>query len=174
MISPEDFWVNIIAPNPIELFSPVLFPPNSYACIKICVPLATSLIATNLISSWFLIMTSSNGNIFRVTGYLCGELTGHRCIPLTKASDQSGDLMFSLIFAWTNDWVNNRDGGDLRHHRAHYDVTVMFLLLIKRISPHLHMYTFLWPHMALLNPNEWMVSVGDHNLLNIHISTNLE
>ena len=33
------------------------------------------------------IMTSSNGNIFRVTGYLCGEFTDHRWIPLTKASD---------------------------------------------------------------------------------------
>ena len=32
-------------------------------------------------------MTSSNGNIFHVTGPLCGEFTGHRWIPLTKASD---------------------------------------------------------------------------------------
>ena len=32
-------------------------------------------------------MTSSNGNIFRVTGHLCGEFTGHRWSPCTKASD---------------------------------------------------------------------------------------
>ena len=32
-------------------------------------------------------MTSSNGNIFRVTGHFCGEFTGLRWIPLTKASD---------------------------------------------------------------------------------------
>ena len=32
-------------------------------------------------------MTSSNGNIFRVTGHLCGEFTGLRWIPRTKASD---------------------------------------------------------------------------------------
>ena len=31
-------------------------------------------------------MTSSNGNIFRVTGLLHGEFTGHWWIPLTKAS----------------------------------------------------------------------------------------
>ena len=31
-------------------------------------------------------MTSSNGNIFRVTGPLCGEFTGHWWIPLTKPS----------------------------------------------------------------------------------------
>ena len=35
---------------------------------------------------WFM-MTSSNGNIFRVTVHLCGEFTGHRWIPRTKASD---------------------------------------------------------------------------------------
>ena len=33
--------------------------------------------------------------------------------------------MFSLICAWRNGWVNNCDGGDLRRHRAHYDVIVM-------------------------------------------------
>ena len=32
-------------------------------------------------------MTSSNGNNFRVTGHLCGEFTGPRWIPCTKASD---------------------------------------------------------------------------------------
>ena len=36
-----------------------------------------------------------------------------------------GALMFSLICAWTNGWINNGDTGDLRYHRAHYDVTVM-------------------------------------------------
>ena len=35
----------------------------------------------------FLVITSSNGNIFRVTGPLCGEFNGHWWIPLTKASD---------------------------------------------------------------------------------------
>ena len=34
-------------------------------------------------------------------------------------------LMFSLICAWTNGWVNNREAGDLRRRRAHYNVTVM-------------------------------------------------
>ena len=32
-------------------------------------------------------MTSSNGNIFRVTDHLCGEFTGPRWILRTKASD---------------------------------------------------------------------------------------
>ena len=34
-------------------------------------------------------------------------------------------LMFSLICARTNGWVNNLDAGDLRRRRAWYDVTVI-------------------------------------------------
>ena len=37
----------------------------------------------------------------------------------------SGALMLSLICTWINGWVNNREIGDLRRHRTHYDVTVM-------------------------------------------------
>ena len=36
-----------------------------------------------------------------------------------------GDLICSLICTWINGWVNNCEAGDLRRHRAHYDVTVM-------------------------------------------------
>ena len=69
-------------------------------------------------------MTSSNGNIFRVTGPLWGESTGHRWIPLTKTSDAELWCLF-WICAWTNGWTNNRNACDLRRHRAHYDVIVM-------------------------------------------------
>ena len=33
--------------------------------------------------------------------------------------------MFSLTCAWTNSSTNNGNAGDLRRHRAHYDVTLM-------------------------------------------------
>ena len=36
-----------------------------------------------------------------------------------------GALWFSLICVWIIGWVNNRETGDLRRYRAHYDVTVM-------------------------------------------------
>ena len=69
-------------------------------------------------------MTSSNGNIFRGTGPLCGEFTGHRRIPRTKGSD--AELWCFLWSApWINGWVNNREAGDLRRYRIHYDVIVM-------------------------------------------------
>ena len=57
-------------------------------------------------------------NIFRVTGPLRGEIAGQK-------GQWRGALMFSLICAWTNSWVNNRDAGDLRRHRTHYDVIVI-------------------------------------------------
>ena len=34
-------------------------------------------------------------------------------------------LLFSLVCAWLNGRVNNREAGDLRRHRAHYDDIVM-------------------------------------------------
>ena len=37
-------------------------------------------------------MTSSNGNIFRVTGPLCGEFNGYRWIPLKKPVTRSVDV----------------------------------------------------------------------------------
>ena len=59
-----------------------------------CRSLDSSLINVSLLTGFFKsitqplnMMTSSNGNIFCVTGHLCGEFTGHRWIPHTKASD---------------------------------------------------------------------------------------
>ena len=49
---------------------------------------------------------------------LCGEFTGHK-------GQWRGALVFYLICAWTNVWVNNWNAGALRRHRAHYDVTVL-------------------------------------------------
>ena len=37
--------------------------------------------------AYYSILIKFNGNIFRVTGPLCGEFIGHRWSPLTKASD---------------------------------------------------------------------------------------
>ena len=66
-------------------------------------------------------MTSSNGNIFRVTGPLSGEFTGE--FPAQRPVTRS--FMLSLICAWIRGWVNNREVGDLRRYRAHYDVIVV-------------------------------------------------
>ena len=49
-----------------------------------------------------------------------------------------GALMFYLICVWINGWVNNREAGDLRRHRARYDVTEMIQFYI-----HTHVFVFL-------------------------------
>ena len=68
-------------------------------------------------------MTSWNGNIFRVTGHLCGEFTGLRWIPSTKASDEK-HIFFDLRL---NKQLSKQSWGDLRHYCAHYDVSVMLV-----------------------------------------------
>ena len=47
-----------------------------------------------------------------------GEFPSQR--PVTRGFN------VSLIFAWINGWVNNREAGGLRRHRAHYDDIVMY------------------------------------------------
>ena len=49
-----------------------------------------------------------------------------------------GALMFSLICTVTNSWANNGDAGDLRRHRAHYDVILMLWDITWRQSPVCH------------------------------------
>ena len=77
-------------------------------------------------------MTSSNGNIFPITAHLCGEFTGHRWIPRTKASD--AELWYIL---WSFDLRPNKRlskqscGWWFETHRAHYDVTVMVPSILK-------------------------------------------
>ena len=68
-------------------------------------------------------MTSSNGNIIRVTGHLCGKppVTGE--FPTQRPVTRSFDVFFDLRL--NNSWVNNREAGALRRHRAHYDFIVI-------------------------------------------------
>ena len=96
----------------------------------------------------WIMMTSSNGNIFRVTGPLCvcvcvggvgggggggggGGVGGggggvHRSpVDFPHKGQWRGALMFSLTCAWDNEWANNRNAGDLKRQCACYDVTVM-------------------------------------------------
>ena len=52
-------------------------------------------------------------------------------------------LMFSLIWAWINGWVNNGEAGELRRHRAHYDVTVMIRISLQPLP-----FWGLFPHTS--------------------------
>ena len=70
------------------------------------------------------VMTSSDGNICPRYWPLVWGI--HRSPVNSPHSGQwRGTLMFSLICDWINGWVYNREVGDLRRHRVHFDVTVM-------------------------------------------------
>ena len=53
---------------------------------------------------------------------------GNSPVPVNSPhkSQWHGALMFSLICAWINVWVNTGEAGDLKCHHAHYDVIVMW------------------------------------------------
>ena len=48
---------------------------------------------------WYILfmMTSSNGNIFRVTSPLCGEFTGDREIPAQRPATRGFDVFFDYL-----------------------------------------------------------------------------
>ena len=70
-------------------------------------------------------------------------------------------LMFSLICAWTNGWVNNRDASDLRSHHAYYDITVMFVKksVLKIILLHVFFHTDLkiTPLSSSWSKQRWII-----------------
>ena len=67
-----------------------------------------------------LMMTSSNGKIFRIMALCTGNCQSS--VNSSHKGQWRGVLGFSLMCAWTNGWVNNRDPCDLRRHGAYYDV----------------------------------------------------
>ena len=63
------------------------------------------------------------GTFFALLTICAGNSPTTSEFPAQRPVRQS--LKFSLICAWMNGWVKNRDAGDLRRHCAHYDVTAM-------------------------------------------------
>ena len=79
-----------------------------------------------------------------------------------------GALMFSLICVWMNDWVNNREAGDLRRHLDHYDVSVMHM----GHDTMVYVLCFITPCFALninradsrLAPGQWETSLQSNTI----------
>ena len=98
-------------------------------------------------------MTASNGNNFRVTGPLCREFTGHLWIPLTKASDVELWCFFDVRLNKT--WINNHEAGDLRCHRAHYDVIIMLHIFPPQVRE-TWLYPMPWAATCLIFCYVWV------------------
>ena len=82
---------------------------------------------------FFIMMTLSNGKIFRVTGHLCGNSPVTSEFPAQRPMTQTFDVFFDLHL--NNGWVNNRKADKIRCHRTHYDAIVMMpLVFLKNFS----------------------------------------
>ena len=114
---------------------------------------ASRQISDNSIRHFIDLQTNNRGNInLRITGprsvRFTGDFVSHDDVirwkhfplywPFLRGIHRSpvdsphkgqwrGYLMISLICTWTNGQANNRYAGDLRRHRAHYDITVMVM-----------------------------------------------
>ena len=81
---------------------------------------------------WFPMMTSSNGKFFRVTGHLCGEFTGPRWIPHTKASDAELWCFFYLRLnkrlskQWWGWWFETLSRPLWRHRNAQCMTSLLY------------------------------------------------
>ena len=92
-----------------------------------------------------------------------GEFTGPWWIPCTKAGDAE-----LWCFLWSapekNLWVNNRETGDLRRHRAHFDVLVMatWCSAVKKNGMHRLHHVYRWHDFmppifpTNIRKNEWL------------------
>ena len=113
----------------------------------------------NTMKTMVSMMTSSNGNIFHVTGHLCREFTGHRWIPRTKANDAELWYFFYLCLnkrlskQWWGWWFETPACPLWRHCNAtnceamviiYWDDTARFIYAIsikRRHASHLYLWT---------------------------------
>ena len=103
-------------------------------------------------------MTSSNGNIFSITGHLCGEFTSPRWNPRTKPVTRSFDVFFHLRL---NKWLSKQSWGWWFETLScplwrHCNVYIGYALHI--FNPPLHLSTtirlswfMIFKHIGLLN-----------------------
>ena len=75
-----------------------------------------------------------------------------------------GALMFSLICAWINSWINTREAGDLRRHRNHYDV------IVKRNHGKYIFFHHSFPSFSALKRRRWCkpFTTKDKNAFMLH------
>ena len=71
-------------------------------------------------------MTPSNGNITVSRAICAGNSPVTGDFPAQRPVTHSFDVFFDLRL---NERLNNREAGDLRRHRVHYNVTVMKIVL---------------------------------------------
>ena len=114
------------------------FNQNKKCIWKYCLPNGCHFVqgVNELIQNTRLMMTSSNGNIFRVTGLLCGEFTGE--FPTQRPVTRSFDVFFDLRMnkslskqSWG--WWSETPSSSLWRHRnaaTHCQLVPLFDVLL--------------------------------------------
>ena len=112
-------------------------------------------------SCWNIMMTSSNGNIFRVTGHLWGNSPVSGEFLAQRPVTRSFDIVFELRL---NKRLSKQSRG-LRRYRAHYDVSVMctaYIALILKKEMYINVgwciYVINW--INSLTPGKFEYSYG--------------
>ena len=78
-----------------------------------------------------IMMTLTIGNIFRITGLVWRESTGHHRSPVDPPHKTSDAEIWCFLWSapeHTTEQTCTRDAGALRRHHAYYDVTVLMCL----------------------------------------------
>ena len=84
----------VCSDNVWKLYSmvPKNIDPKDLTAYRVCL----WVIKPHDVITWKHKMSSSNGNIFRVTGHFYGEFTGHRWIPAQRPVTRGFDILFDL------------------------------------------------------------------------------
>ena len=112
-------------------------------------------------------MTSLNGNIFCITGPLCGEFTGHRWIPHTKASVTELWCFLCLnkrLSKQSWGWWFETPSRSLSHHcneeghRSDFKVTTGNPYLTPICELWCTHYNYFWANLSCYNGNTLYIS----------------
>ena len=125
-----------------------------------------------------IMMTSSNENIFRVTGPLCGEFTGHDEFlaqrPLTRSFDVFIDLCLNKQLSKQSwGWWFETPSRSLRHHCNVMTMMVMVMVMIfKDMVGTMILMKFLFhSQISILIFSIWLLLQNRHDISRVYINS---
>ena len=132
-VNPKIIYM-IFACRTYRVYNPSSSNPAVYICMYVYVCACVCTYIQWIRNQQVIIMTIIHDDIFKWKHFprYWSFVWGIHWSPVNSPhkGQWRGTLMFSLICVWINGWLNNREAGDLRRHRAHYDVIVMNNLVI--------------------------------------------
>ena len=90
---------NMVIIIPVDVSAPDSPRPSAGTALVVKLPVVfylSGFVQNGRRNPMLYMMMSANGNIFRVTGHLWGEFTGHRWIPTQRPVMRSFDISFDL------------------------------------------------------------------------------